>query len=263
MTYTVIGGGGLSGSAVCSALGAERLPFQRVTRQVPVPSSPLGHVIYAAGVTGDFMTRRKDALHAHVEMLDSILNRDDFDSLTYLSSTRLYKRNKTTNEDNAILVRPELSDDFYGISKLMGESLCLGITDKPVKVIRLSNVVGDQIVDGNFLHDVITQARTTGKVKFTSSLSSSKDYIALPDVVELILMISRCGNARIYNVASGLNVTHSEIANLLTSELNATIQVALDTPTEDNIPISIARIMSEFNFKPRPIIPTIRSLIHA
>lgn len=263
MTYTVIGGGGLIGSAVCAALEAEGLPFQRVTRQNPAKSNHLGHVIYAAGVTGDFMARRRDTLHTHVELLASILSRDDFDSLTYLSSTRIYKRNETTGEDNAILVRPELSDDFYGISKLMGESLCLSITCKPVKVIRLSNVIGNQIVAGNFLHNVITQARETGQVKFTSSLSSSKDYIALPDVVELILMISRYGQARIYNLASGHNVTNNEIADLLMSELSATIQVPLGVPTENNLPISITKIASEFHFKPQPIIPIIRSLMHA
>jgi len=93
MIYTVIGGGGLIGSAICAALELERLPFQRVTRQNPAESNPLGHVIYAAGVTGDFLARRKDALYTHVELLDSILSRDDFDSLTYLSSTRIYKRN--------------------------------------------------------------------------------------------------------------------------------------------------------------------------
>lgn len=263
MTYTVIGGGGHIGSAVCTALEADRLPFQRVTRHSPIPSNPLGHIIFAAGVTGDFLSRRKDTLHAHVEILASILSRDDYDSLTYLSSTRVYKRSETTSEDQSILVLPEFPDDFYAITKIMGESLCLGVTDRPVKVLRLSNVVGNQAVAGNFLHDVITQARMTGHVTFTSSFSSSKDYIALSDVVEAILMISRYGNERIYNVASGLNVTHGEIARLLMSELDAKIHVAPDAPTESNLPISTIRIASEFGLKPRSVTPIIQSQMHS
>ena len=51
-------------------------------------------------------------------------------------------RNKSTSEIDVINSIPTEINDFYNISKLMGESLILSIKNQNYKVVRISNVIG-------------------------------------------------------------------------------------------------------------------------
>ena len=55
-------------------------------------------MIYAIGVTADFRTRPFETMEAHVSVLCEILRDARLDSLTYLSSTRLYGGAASTGE---------------------------------------------------------------------------------------------------------------------------------------------------------------------
>jgi nucleoside-diphosphate-sugar epimerase len=259
--FTVIGANGLIGSALCRDLETDGIDVLRVTRGQQIPAVSLGHVVHAAGVTGDFLVRRRDGFQSHVAIVEQVLRTGDFDSFTFLSSTRLYKRADSTHEDARIPVQPELPDDYYTTTKLMGEALCHSAEHPAARVIRLSNVVGPQLVLGNFLFEVITGAAQTRHVTFSSSLDSGKDYVWLGDVVSAIRQISVGGMARTYNVASGRNVHHREIADLLRTELGAVVEVAATAPVEDHAPISIGRISDELGFTPTPALPLIHELV--
>ncbi len=50
---------------------------------------PLGHVFYCAGLTADDDHRPHDTVQAHVSLLNQLLRQGRYDSLVYLSSTRL------------------------------------------------------------------------------------------------------------------------------------------------------------------------------
>lgn len=50
----------------------------------------LGHVIYAIGLMADFRSRPLDTVEAHVCLLQRLIRAGNFESLTYLSSTRAY-----------------------------------------------------------------------------------------------------------------------------------------------------------------------------
>ena len=86
---------------------------------------PLGHVIYGIGVTADFRTRTLETVGAHVCALVEFIARARFDSLLYLSSTRVYKGAPATDEESPLRVSPSDADDFYNLTKLTGEALCL------------------------------------------------------------------------------------------------------------------------------------------
>lgn len=174
----------------------------------------LGHVFYCAGLTADFRQRPYDTVEAHVALLSNVLQQASFLSLTYLSSTRVYAGAATTDEDVTLQVRSHVSGDLYNISKLMGESLCLN-SQRDVRVIRLSNVYGLHMPTQNFLSEVLASAAKDKCVVFRSSPQSQKDYIAVQDVVRCLPIIAQHGEAGIYNLASGCNVSNAEIASIL------------------------------------------------
>src|SRR4029077_3079780 len=137
-----------------------------------------------------------------------ILETCEFDSLTYLSSTRVYRGAGLTREDATLCVSPSNLDDLYNISKLMGESICLSSTRR-CRVARLSNVYGADIGSENFISSVLREAAATGRVIIHTAPDSVKDYVAIEDVVRWLAMISASGKLEIYNQAAGENTSHA------------------------------------------------------
>src|SRR5688500_5975918 len=87
---TVLGASGFIGSRLVSQLAATGAEYQAVGRNEALPAGPLGHVIYCIGLTADFRSRPLNTVEAHVCKLLEVLRKCDFESLLYLSSTRLY-----------------------------------------------------------------------------------------------------------------------------------------------------------------------------
>lgn len=220
--------------------------------------SSLGHVFYCIGLTADFRHRPFDTVHAHVSVLSNILEFAQFDSLVFLSSTRLYQGASSSREEDDIRVNPSNASDIYNISKLMGESLCLSSGRKNVRVARLSNVVGRQdIASDNFLPTLYREAKT-GKIALQSALSSEKDYIHIDDVVWLLEKITSNGTYSVYNVASGINIQHSQIVNILTEIFECNLEIIRNAPKIVFPEINIQRIKDEFCFEPREVLGFLR-----
>ena len=133
--FTVLGGTGFVGAHLARFLRA-------CGDEVAVPprdaalSGDLSHVVYAIGLTADFRTRPFATIEAHVCRLSRLLERAKFESLLYLSSTRVYARTSVALEDMALAVDPTVTDDLYNVSKLAGESLCLSRETPTVRVAR-------------------------------------------------------------------------------------------------------------------------------
>src|SRR5690349_9863815 len=122
--FTILGGQGFIGSRLTSWLrqrGHEVFVPRRDERLV---GKQLGLAVYAIGVTSDFRQRPFDTVAAHVCRLNEVLRECDFESLTYLSSTRVYHGLQGIADENSRLtVDPQRPDELYNISKLAGESL--------------------------------------------------------------------------------------------------------------------------------------------
>lgn len=143
MNFTVIGATGFIGRAMVSWLSEQGHAVLAPGRGDELLfSRPLGHVIYAAGVTADFRSRPFDTLRAHTTLLADILERASFDSLLYLSSARMYRHSEHTGEDAAVLLRSSDPEDFYDLTKMTAESLCLASRRANTRIARLTNVVG-------------------------------------------------------------------------------------------------------------------------
>ncbi|MBP6431260.1 MAG: NAD-dependent epimerase/dehydratase family protein [Ferruginibacter sp.] len=210
----------------------------------------LGDIIYCAGLTSDAKYKSFETIDAHVALLQRIISRSTFSSITYCSSARVYIHSKETNENSVLGVNVNENFDLFNISKLLGESL-LKNTVENHKILRISNVVGDDFLSENFLTSIVKEALTQKKIKLYSSMLSSKDYIYIDDVVKLIVTIALSKEANgIYNLASGFNLSNQDIINIVQQNIDCNITYANEAKDIIFPKININRIKEEFDFSP-------------
>ena len=253
--FTVLGAQGFIGQALTQWLRNRGYIVNAPARQLSssdLASGVSGHVIYCIGLTADFRNRLWATVDAHVGVLRSVLADGDFSSLTYLSSTRVYQGVDTGHEEATLRVQPEVPDHLYNLSKLLGESLCHAAyrLERPVRVVRLSNVVGGDIKSDNFICSLLRQAITTGTMELKSSIDSAKDYVALHDVTRMLERISVAGQARCYNLASGRQIRNLDIVEAIKKLTGAEYRVLTNAPQVLFPRIDIGLIKAEFDFSP-------------
>lgn len=249
--FTVLGAGGFIGSQLAHALkdkdGADvYAPIRQSKGDIidEIIDRDLGHVFYCIGLTANFRERPYDTVEAHVCLLRRLLERGRFESLTYLSSTRVYEGAATTNESAILQVSPGNPGHLYNLSKLMGESLCL-TSGLIARVARLSNVFGCAMPLQNFISQVLKEAADTGRVRFLTAPQSVKDYVSVADVIRWLPQIALHGVHPIYNVASGENTSNAEIA-LLLEQKGIAVSFAENAPEWSFPVIDASRLEQEF-----------------
>ena len=250
LTFTILGASGFVGRALVSALQTQGHIVHPVTRAA-LPSllqsrSDAGHVIDCIGLTADFRSRPHDTAEAHVGVTAGCLAALRCNSFLFLSSTRVYARAATTHEDSAVAAVPHDPSDLYNLTKLAGEALCLADPRPTVRVARLSNVYGPGMGAENFLGQLLEEGAATGRVELRQSAESTKDYVSLAEVLRVLPLIAATGQHRIYNVASGRNFPHSEIAAGLSSHFGWDCRFAAGAPTVAFPPIDTSRLAAEF-----------------
>lgn len=263
LTFTVLGASGFIGRHLIQELQQRGHDvYSPAKGESDIFGRNLGHVIYAIGLTADFRTRPYETVEAHVCFLRKVLERGQFDSLLYLSSTRIYRRCKKGDESQGLVVDPSDQDQVYDLSKLMGESLCWATGRPSVRIARLSNVYGKDYSSTNFLAEILRQAICDGRVTLRTSSASSKDYVAIADVTALLLSIAVSGREKVYNVASGKNITHKELLTVLSRLIPLIVEeVEPDSPAEVFPTISIDRIQREFSFVPQNLLVDLPGLV--
>jgi nucleoside-diphosphate-sugar epimerase len=258
---TVLGASGFIGSHLVKRLKERGLEYYSPDRKEELPRRNLGHVIYSIGLTADFRTKPFDTVQAHVCKLLEVLRRCEFDSLLYLSSTRVYQgRSDSAREESLITIDTLSSGHLYNLSKLMGESLSLNC-GKTVRVVRLANVYGGDFASENFLSSLIRDAVQRKKVRLCTSLDSAKDYVSIDDVVDVLIRIATEGRERIYNVASGQNVSNRELVERIGWLTSSEIEVAQDASVSVLPRIGIDRLVQEFGFKPAQVLDDLEKLV--
>lgn len=222
----------------------------------------LGHAIYCIGLTSDFRTRPFDTMRAHVGFLTEVLSRTRFDSFLYLSSTRVYGGADSASENQPLIVNPAEPSDLYNLSKLCGEALCFSSGKPNVRVARLSNVIGEDPESSNFLFELIREA-LNGQIFLRSDPNSSKDYIWIDDVVQILVKIALGGKSRTYNVACGENLSHREILDRIVALTSCGVSVSNSAPCYSFPLIDISLVRKEFKFTPLSVLEKLPGLINA
>ena len=249
-TFTILGASGFIGAALVAWLESHDQVVHAVTRAA-LPAllagrRPAGHVIDCVGLTEDFRARPLDTAEAHVGLVARCLGELRFESFLLLSSARVYARASATHEDVALPTVPADPSDLYNVTKLAGESLCLGDPRPTIRVARLSNVYGIGMPAETFLGQVLSEGRATGSVVFRESAASAKDYVSTTAVVRLLPAFAATGRQRIYNVAAGGNTSHAAIACCLRDIAGWHTGFAPDAPTVRHPPIDTVRLDAEF-----------------
>lgn len=261
MNYTVLGATGFIGSHLVRELrDAGHDVYAPAKDDKAIFERPLGHVLYCIGLTADFRLRPFDTVRAHVSVLADVLEKAAFDSLVYLSSTRVYARSASGKESASLAVDVSDPSDLYNLSKLTGESLCRSCNRPNVKVARLSNVIGRDHQSDNFLFALIREAKS-GRIELQSDPDSAKDYILLDDVISLLPRIAAEGKGWLYNVASGTNIPHRELVDVLAKLTGCDVAVRSGAPRFDFPQIDVAQLRSEFGFAATPILDSFPELV--
>jgi nucleoside-diphosphate-sugar epimerase len=259
---TILGASGFIGSNLLAAARTSGIACFAPGRGELLDDRDLGTVVYCIGLTASFRERPLDAIEAHVGLLADLLARGRFDRLLYLSSTRVYRRTDgLCSETSPLVFAPHDPDDLYGLSKAAGEAAVLSIPSGVV--LRLSNVYGLGMPEDGFLGSILRDVETRASVILQQAPSSAKDYVGLGDVVDLTLRIASSGRERIYNVASGRNVTHAELAAALAGASGATVRFADSAPAEMFPPVDISRAVREFGFRPSALLADLPALLAA
>ena len=152
--------------------------------------------------------------------------------------------------------------DLYNISKAMGESLSLAC-GKKTRVVRLSNVYGDDLTSENFLPSVIKDALSKKKVTLQTSADSAKDYVNIRDVVDGLINIATKGKHTIYNLASGVNVSNQQLMDRISQLTGCDVEFEREAPTVSFPRINIDRMRTEFDFRPSNLLADITALVES
>lgn len=213
---TVLGAGGWIGAGLLAELQRQGRPVRAVGR-ADLPAwlaerNQEGPVIYAIGLTADFRQRPHATAEAHVSLLSQVVQRPGIEHLLLLSSTRVYARSADTRETATLPCLSSDPSDLYNLSKLLGEALVLQDPRQGMKVVRISNVVGPRQPHSTFVGALLEEARVGGLVTIQQSSDTTKDYVALADVLRLLPLIAERGQQRLYNLGSGRNISHAEVA---------------------------------------------------
>jgi len=259
--FTVLGASGFIGSNLVRWLRSQSIPHWCPSRGESLLGRHLSHVIYCIGLTADAREKPFETVHAHASGLADIVQHAEFESLLYLSSTRVYAGAREGTEDASLEVNPNNPEDLYNLSKLLGESICVSSGRPNVRIVRLSNVYGNDFSSQNFLSSVLRDVVERGKVVLRTSLQSERDYVSIDDVVAILPSISLSGTYRIYNVASGSNTSHRALVEQLVQLTGCDVEVLPGAPTVRFPKVAIDRVQNEFGFRPRSVLGSLGTLV--
>lgn len=263
---TIIGGRGFIGRHLEAKLLAAGWECHVPGRQEALNGqNNLGHLFYCAGLTADYLRRPFDTVEAHVSLLSRILHDDRFESLVYLSSTRLYDSQPgiTATEETPLLLTPANPRHLYDLSKALGESLCLTTGKGRTRVARLSCVYNNHTDEDGFLPGLLRRIieENPAILEVDSSPAFARDYVHLHDVLDALILIATQGKEGVYNIASGENIRNETLFATLSRVSGCRIiPLRHDTPPAP-ARISIHKMQSEFAWRPAPVLDTITSII--
>lgn len=268
---TVIGAGGFIGRRLAAHLREHGWDCRAPDRgSKDFMLRPLGTVFYCAGLTADFARRPHDTVRAHVELLNDVLEHGAFDSLVYLSSTRLYdgrlgSDGAVVDEDTPLALDPAQPRHLFDLSKALGESLCRQDSFGRARIARIACVYsgGADDVDG-FLGTLLARLRAPDRgpvLEVDSSADAARDYVHVDDVVEALVAIASRGTRPLYNVAGGVNVSNRELFSRLGALAGCELRARRDGPMPAAGRVSIERMKSELGWQPRALLDELPALL--
>lgn len=262
--YTVLGGSGFVGSEVVSklrTLGHEVFAPER--GDIGIYNQDLGIVVYCSGY-GDCENSPFDVFYANSELLAKILTTAKFEKLLYISSTRVYMNNKSSLEKADVNVVFSDSRRLFNLTKLLSEELCLN-SKRDTVIIRPSNIYGLALNSPLFLPSITRNAINHGEINMYVDKEYAKDYVLVSDVADACIALSLKDDAKnqIYNVASGVNVTAEDIAEILKAKTGCNVIWHQQNKNKEIFPITdITKLRNALpDYQPSSVLKDLSNLI--
>ena len=151
----------------------------------------LHNIIYCIG-SDNWIKDPKGSFEANLGIVPKIIFDNKFNSFTLISSTRLYLNSskKNTKESNLIQINPNIKNLFFNSLKLSAESLCLSLPNKRIRVVRMSNLFGDNFSNQIYLlPTLIRNAINDKKINIFINKKSSKDFLYVNEAIDVLLKI--------------------------------------------------------------------------
>lgn len=229
MSSTVLGATGFIGARLVAHLRARgEQVFAPPRGSEEVFERPLGKLYYCIGLTADYARNPAATFEAHSAYLVRLLERARFDSLVYLSSTRLYDGLAEARENAPLNISVTNPRHLYDLTKATGEHFTLLHSQGRGRVARLASVYDAAPDATGFLPDLFRQLARERQFSLDSAPNISRDYVHIDDVIAALTAIIESGQPEtIYNVASGENVSN---ADLVAAINQAGWQVSLARP---------------------------------
>ncbi|MEC6831858.1 SDR family oxidoreductase [Photobacterium toruni] len=260
--YTVVGGQGFIGSEIIKQLEERAhkvfIPERNDSR---LYTDDLGIVIYCAGY-GDCKNNPLKVFNSNSALLASMLEHSVFDKLVYVSSTRLYMGQECASERDDLIVLTNDDRRLFNLTKLVSEELCL-LSNKNTIILRPSNVYGLALKSPLFLPTIIRNAINNNQIDMYVTPDYKKDYISVIDVAYATCELAEKSelSQRIFNIASGVNTSACDIANLLRKETGCNINWH-EVSVDDIFPVNdISMIKNEIIFNPKNVLDDLKLMI--
>lgn len=270
---TVIGAAGFIGRYLCAHLRGLGYQVREAGRGSTASlQGPLGQVFYCAGLTADFAQRPHDTVQAHVCQLNEVLRSGEFESLVYLSSTRLYDSAlaERVDENTPLTLDPGQPRHLFDLSKALGESLCHAAGHGRARVARLSCVLHGADDEHGFLPQLLRSvpqavARADSglppRLSVDTTPHAARDYVLLDDVLAALVLIATRGTQPLYNVASGRNLSNRELFARLRELSGCEVVAARHQIVRPAPLIDIARMQREFGWRPACLLDRLPQLL--
>lgn len=216
---TVIGSSGYVGRHVVNRLNNLGIDVTAPRRgnELQLLGTDLGELFYCAGMTSNYAANPVDTVQVHINLILSLLESCQYNSIVYLSSTRLYDRplattkySKVISENDFILMNSKNPRHLYDLTKAVGESLCLNIASEKASIARLACVWDTSNNATGFIPSLIRQLQEVRRssssenvILMNSNVNSSRHYIHVNDLTSAIVdMAYKEGHEQIISVAS-------------------------------------------------------------
>jgi nucleoside-diphosphate-sugar epimerase len=211
----------------------------------------LYNIIYCIG-SDNWIKDPSGSYEANLGIVPKIIFNNKYTSFTFISSTRVYLGHgkKKTNEKSSVHINPNIRNFYFNSLKLTAESLCLSLPNKKIKVVRISNLFGDNFTNQIYLLPTLIRNSTKNKkINILINKKSSKDFIHIHEALDVLIKIIKKGKYRLYNIASGKNIELSKISQKIKKITSCKVDYKNQNKLIKEPIIDISRIKKEFNFK--------------
>jgi nucleoside-diphosphate-sugar epimerase len=266
---TVIGAAEFVGRSLLARLRSDGWDACDATNDpLSVCDQPLGHVFYCPAVAIESQQRQHEMLQSRVSLLGLLLQHGQYESLVYLSSTRLYDGvlADTASEDTPLALDPAHPRHLHGLSLALGEALCRHATSGRARVARLGCVYRDATDADGFVARLMRDVAgisfgQPARLHVPTTAQRARDYVHLDDALQALLLIATGGTQPLYNVASGVNVSNRELFARLQALSGCEIVAGQRHIVRPTPRIDTTRMRQEFGWQPRRLLDNLAELL--